>query len=546
MIAGNVPSFVIGFQEENASGLYGDIQWRAFTLDLKQIQKTIEKLTERKILADFWKMDKISEFPDIQFGEVSLESGAQRHDALRADAQAKLLTRSEFRNRINEDLDDFGDDRDDEFVNSGGGSGEPKDDEDDKDDKPIDRKIPDLSGEALSENWKVEDGKYNLYRDGKIIHTQDVSLKINVKGILTNTIDQLISNYPFPSIIKGIDERESESGVKYVKAGEAGLDELDNYVYLSPKLTSRPFQEIETFWQFQINRAWAEQTGNNFDDNFLRNHRPKTDGDQVNGWIRTGIPSGESDKKKEILLEKKIENRPEDNAELDRLEEEFARVLDKTLDEQKTEIIRRLRTMSNHLGREALNNSLFKAIAALPIPDIFSKVEEFIRRAVTNGLETAGKKLNKNFDPDEQAINFLSTHTFENVKDMTSEISNDLRRELETGLLNGEGVAKLSNRIKEVFNSTRARADTIARTEINRASNEGRLKAYEESGLDGKVQWVSHIDGRTSQVCRDLNKPSNNTRTMSGTFDSKFLKHPIKAPPAHPNCRSTIIFKPEA
>jgi SPP1 gp7 family putative phage head morphogenesis protein len=47
------------------------------------------------------------------------------------------------------------------------------------------------------------------------------------------------------------------------------------------------------------------------------------------------------------------------------------------------------------------------------------------------------------------------------------------------------------------------RAETIARTEITRASNEAYIEAYEQNGIN-KKQWFTAMDERVCPECNEL------------------------------------------
>jgi len=83
------------------------------------------------------------------------------------------------------------------------------------------------------------------------------------------------------------------------------------------------------------------------------------------------------------------------------------------------------------------------------------------------------------------------------------------------------------------------RADRIARTELNRASNAGAIEGYRQAADLGmidrkktKKHWLSYLDNRTSDYCE-----SNDGQVA-------FLDEPFEEgfdyPPAHPHCRSTV------
>lgn len=89
----------------------------------------------------------------------------------------------------------------------------------------------------------------------------------------------------------------------------------------------------------------------------------------------------------------------------------------------------------------------------------------------------------------------------------------------------------------------RQRALLIARTETIAASNAGQLLQWEQAVRDGLLRgteqkrWSTARDERTCPVCRPLDGV---TVPMDATFPSR--NGPLKAPPAHPNCRCSIVL----
>ena len=100
-----------------------------------------------------------------------------------------------------------------------------------------------------------------------------------------------------------------------------------------------------------------------------------------------------------------------------------------------------------------------KSIDDLPgiIKKIFSiftfkkVVDEVISFKFNFGWEESEKQIDKNVPMNNKAVAFLQDHTFDNVKDMTEEIANDLKAELSRGIINGEGIAKLKKRVTKVL-----------------------------------------------------------------------------------------------
>ncbi len=167
-------------------------------------------------------------------------------------------------------------------------------------------------------------------------------------------------------------------------------------------------------------------------------------------------------------------------------------------------------------------------------------VNGVIRASFGKGLESVEAELGMNFIPNQRAIDFLQSYTFDNITSLGAELKQDLRQELQRGLMNGEGVRDLTARVDKVMDVGKNRAEMIARTESNRAENMGSLDGYRQSGLKGTKEWVASIDARTSAVCKALDGKKVDINGRFGYKGDEF-----DSPPAHPNCRSTIVFNPE-
>jgi len=167
---------------------------------------------------------------------------------------------------------------------------------------------------------------------------------------------------------------------------------------------------------------------------------------------------------------------------------------------------------------------------------------QVIKYTFTKGWEKQERQINRNFIPDQEAINFIQDYTFENIQNLEEEMANDLRAELERGIMNGEGIQKLTNRVKDVMKISKNRAEMIARTETNRAENYGTLQVMKNVADDYDKEWVASMDNRTSQICKDLNGKviGINEKFKDPKTEDEFL-----CPPAHVNCRSSLIYMPK-
>ena len=162
-----------------------------------------------------------------------------------------------------------------------------------------------------------------------------------------------------------------------------------------------------------------------------------------------------------------------------------------------------------------------------------------IKHTFNKGWDQSERQLNKNFMVNNEAIAFIQDYTYSNIKDMTEEVGNDLRAELERGIMEGEGLGKLTARVSKVFKKGKNRAEMIARTETNRAQNQGKLQAMKSSGERYNKKWISEIDSRTSPICKRLD---NQVVGMDENFKDRISQWSGPCPPSHVDCRSTVIF----
>lgn len=146
---------------------------------------------------------------------------------------------------------------------------------------------------------------------------------------------------------------------------------------------------------------------------------------------------------------------------------------------------------------------------------------------------------------DTNALDFLAQYNLTLAGDIHRELADGIKRTLLTGIATGKGagdiVRDLGSVIEDkdsfrqagtrVFSKAQYRMEMIARTEVLRAHNMGRLKFHERAGVQ-QLEWLCMADERSCPVCNGL--------------DGKvFLIDKFPQQPAHPHCRCTnIIAKP--
>lgn len=107
-----------------------------------------------------------------------------------------------------------------------------------------------------------------------------------------------------------------------------------------------------------------------------------------------------------------------------------------------------------------------------------------------------------------------------------------LEESLRTSYLLGEGIDRAVARIRRVVEIDAAQARMIARTTLQTAANQATHETYKKAGSAVEyLIWVATLDSRTCPQC--------------GALDGQRLdlERPHIMPPAHPNCRCTVIAK---
>lgn len=250
---------------------------------------------------------------------------------------------------------------------------------------------------------------------------------------------------------------------------------------------------------------------------------------------------------------------------------EFARKIKKELEDSKKRLLEVIESQANGSSQlqnikseefevevKSLNDVIKKIGGFVSIDGIKNYLSEFMKKQFNKGAVQGEEKVNNaghayNYVPDYDAINYMSDYTFDNIKDIEKEVENDLRQELQRGYMNGEGVTSLKNRVKNVFDTHDQRAETIARTESNRASNFGKLNAFKQSGVSSKKWLLWTDDSRTSKITRELHKKygspekaidMNDNFKLKVTVGNKVWNIDQPAPPFHPNERDEMMIEP--
>lgn len=179
------------------------------------------------------------------------------------------------------------------------------------------------------------------------------------------------------------------------------------------------------------------------------------------------------------------------------------------------------------------------------------------------------------------SMDYLKQHGAKLVTQVSQETKAAIRKTIETVLLEGKSYKSAAREIKAVIGLTlpqqqalanlkstlvkqelnqsaiqsaiekrtqtmiRERADTIARTETFSAISRGRQALWQQLKNDGVIEtttqriWLTANDERVDcSICKPMN---NQKQLIDANFETGDGQS-IDAPPAHPNCRCTVIL----
>ena len=106
-----------------------------------------------------------------------------------------------------------------------------------------------------------------------------------------------------------------------------------------------------------------------------------------------------------------------------------------------------------------------------------------------------------------------------------------LAKSLPQMFLAGADNNTIAKELQRVTGVNQAAANRLIRTEGAKVATQADLDLYKDAGLDTYV-YVATIDGRTSEICRQMN---------GKRLEMSKMEPGVTAPPLHPNCRSTTV-----
>jgi len=151
-----------------------------------------------------------------------------------------------------------------------------------------------------------------------------------------------------------------------------------------------------------------------------------------------------------------------------------------------------------------------------------------------------------------RVTNYIKQQGGKLITDIDKTTLKDLRKTLSDGADKGEGIHKLQKRVMSVYDKANdARAESIARTEVIKASNYATEEGWKQSGVVEGKEWLTAEDERVCPWCNYMDEKSETLKLGKSWFKSgdkltvdnqttEFDSN-IPHPPLHPRCRCTIV-----
>ena len=140
--------------------------------------------------------------------------------------------------------------------------------------------------------------------------------------------------------------------------------------------------------------------------------------------------------------------------------------------------------------------------------------EEFLRSAFNHPVS-------------KEKVKILAARTLTDLKGVTDSMAAKLSHGLVDGLTRGDNPIVIAKELAKTVNISKARAATIARTEIIRTHAEGQLTSFEQMGISHvgvMAEWLTAEDEKVCPLCSPLNGVVLKISEARGLL------------PRHPNC----------
>jgi len=173
------------------------------------------------------------------------------------------------------------------------------------------------------------------------------------------------------------------------------------------------------------------------------------------------------------------------------------------------------------------------------------KIKEHLKKGLDHGnkkvMTLSGEKLDLPKPNYELVLNELQKDNLKYVKDITKDQKKEILKSIKKGFDKGKGITKIKKDIvKNVKDMTKNRAETIARTEMNRSSAKGMETTMEKNNIE-HYHYVTAGDNRVADIC-NINSFGNAEGTgRMIKWETGASNSPIPVVDSHINCRCVMV-----
>lgn len=182
-------------------------------------------------------------------------------------------------------------------------------------------------------------------------------------------------------------------------------------------------------------------------------------------------------------------------------ERAMQRQLKRQFQRQQNEVLRALR--SGKSAKVVMDNPSVEDLFNLRVENI-AIAEGFETLLLAMYTEFAEEQLNElaggvGFNQNQAVLDYINQHAAELAKNINETTRNGIRAVLAEAQDEGLSMAEIQDKLNELFAGRKSNYETerIARTEMNRASNEGIIEGLRQSGVVEKKAWLAALDIRT-------------------------------------------------
>lgn len=222
------------------------------------------------------------------------------------------------------------------------------------------------------------------------------------------------------------------------------------------------------------------------------------------------------------------------------------------LKDQRQRVIKRLK----HLAGKSLADQL---LSLAEESDQFNKdlmpvLEALILEQGQLALIFSGSESDVKYKMSEAIKNAMQKSTKKMAQNFNSETADQLAETISEGLQDGESISDLTDRVNGVYDQAEGyRAERIARTESQYASNSATLDAYKQNPVVTSMQWFANpgacpycdaLDGTVVGLDDTFVAQGDSVDTTDDNGNSVSYQADygdVNNPPLHPNCSCTII-----